>query len=79
MTLGRPRTVTDEAILTALARAISRVGPARPTLEPHAGVEGQASDRYRVAADEGAVRSSSAAMNASTCPRRMLAIAVGMP
>lgn len=32
MTLGRPRTVTDEAILAALARAISRVGPARLTL-----------------------------------------------
>jgi len=37
------------------------------------------SDRYRVAADEGAVRASSAAMNASTCSRRMLAAAVGMP
>lgn len=32
MALGRPRTVTDEAILAALARAISRVGPARLTL-----------------------------------------------
>jgi len=32
MALGRPRTITDEAILTALARAISRVGPARLTL-----------------------------------------------
>ncbi len=32
MTLGRPRTITDEAILAALARAISRVGPARLTL-----------------------------------------------
>ena len=32
MTLGRPRTISDEAILTALARAISRVGPARLTL-----------------------------------------------
>lgn len=33
----------------------------------------------RVAADEGAVRSSSAAMNASTCSRWMLRAAVGMP
>jgi hypothetical protein len=49
MTLGRPRTVTDEAILTALAGR----SHAWLTLEPHAGVEGQASDRYRVAADEG--------------------------
>ncbi len=32
MTLGRPRTITDEEILAALARAISRVGPARLTL-----------------------------------------------
>ena len=32
MTLGRPRLITDEAILAALARAISRVGPARLTL-----------------------------------------------
>ena len=32
MTLGRPRTITDEAILASLARAISRVGPARLTL-----------------------------------------------
>jgi AcrR family transcriptional regulator len=32
MTLGRPRTVTDEEILAALARAISRVGPTRLTL-----------------------------------------------
>lgn len=32
MALGRPRTVTDEQILAALARAISRVGPARLTL-----------------------------------------------
>ncbi len=32
MALGRPRTVTDEAVLAALARAISRVGPARLTL-----------------------------------------------
>jgi AcrR family transcriptional regulator len=31
MTLGRPRTITDEEILAALARAISRVGPARLT------------------------------------------------
>ena len=37
------------------------------------------SERYRVAADEGAVRTSSAAMNASTCSRRMLVTAVGMP
>lgn len=32
MTIGRPRTITDEAILAALARAISQVGPARLTL-----------------------------------------------
>src|SRR5437660_10120583 len=32
MTAGRPRTITDEAILAALARAISRVGPAQLTL-----------------------------------------------
>jgi AcrR family transcriptional regulator len=32
MTLGRPRTISDQAILAALARAISRVGPARLTL-----------------------------------------------
>lgn len=32
MALGRPRTITNEAILTALARAISRVSPARLTL-----------------------------------------------
>ncbi len=32
MTIGRPRTITDEAILDALGRAISRVGPARLTL-----------------------------------------------
>jgi AcrR family transcriptional regulator len=32
MKLGRPRTVTDEQILAALGRAISRVGPARLTL-----------------------------------------------
>jgi AcrR family transcriptional regulator len=32
MAAGRPRTVSDEAILAALARAISRVGPARLTL-----------------------------------------------
>jgi len=32
VTVGRPRTITDEAILAALARAISRVGPARLTL-----------------------------------------------
>ena len=37
------------------------------------------SERYGVAADEGAVRSSSASMNASTCSRLMLATAVGMP
>jgi hypothetical protein len=34
------------------------------------------SERYRVAADEDAVRASSAAMNASTCSRRMVATAV---
>lgn len=39
MTPGRPRTVSDEAILAALARAISRVGPARLTL---AGVAAEA-------------------------------------
>jgi AcrR family transcriptional regulator len=32
MAPGRPRTISDEAILAALARAISRVGPARLTL-----------------------------------------------
>lgn len=32
MVRGRPRTVSDEEILAALARAISRVGPARLTL-----------------------------------------------
>jgi AcrR family transcriptional regulator len=32
MTRGRPRTISDEAILAALARAISRVGPARLSL-----------------------------------------------
>ncbi|MGP0022211.1 MAG: hypothetical protein ACLPKE_02425 [Streptosporangiaceae bacterium] len=32
-----------------------------------------------MAADDGAVRSSSAAMNASTCSRRMLRAAGGMP
>ena len=32
MTLGRPRTISDEAILEALGRAVSRVGPARLTL-----------------------------------------------
>jgi AcrR family transcriptional regulator len=32
MALGRPRTITDEEILAALARAISSVGPARLTL-----------------------------------------------
>ena len=37
------------------------------------------SEWYGVAADEGAVRSSSAAMNASTCSRLMLATVVGMP
>ena len=36
------------------------------------------SQRYLVAADAGAVRANSAAMNASTCSRRMLATAVGM-
>jgi AcrR family transcriptional regulator len=30
--LGRPRTISDQEILTAAARAISRVGPARLTL-----------------------------------------------
>jgi hypothetical protein len=37
------------------------------------------SDRYRVAAEEGEVHASSAAMNASTCSRLMLATAAGMP
>lgn len=32
MPSGRPRTISDEAILAALARAISRVGPGRLTL-----------------------------------------------
>jgi AcrR family transcriptional regulator len=32
MALGRPRSISDDAILAALARAISRVGPARLTL-----------------------------------------------
>jgi AcrR family transcriptional regulator len=32
MTPGRPRTISDEKILAALGRAISRVGPARLTL-----------------------------------------------
>lgn len=32
MAPGRPRTISDEKILAALARAISRVGPARLTL-----------------------------------------------
>lgn len=32
MGIGRPRTVSDEQILAALARVISRVGPARLTL-----------------------------------------------
>jgi AcrR family transcriptional regulator len=32
MRLGRPRSISDDAILAALARAISRVGPARLTL-----------------------------------------------
>ena len=32
MTMGRPRTVSDEEILAATARAISRVGPDRLTL-----------------------------------------------
>jgi hypothetical protein len=37
------------------------------------------SERQRIAAEKGAVRASSAAMNASTCSRLMLATAVGMP
>jgi AcrR family transcriptional regulator len=32
MALGRPRSISDDAILAAVARAISRVGPARLTL-----------------------------------------------
>jgi AcrR family transcriptional regulator len=32
MALGRPRSISDDAILAALAQAISRVGPARLTL-----------------------------------------------
>lgn len=32
MVLGRPRLITDEAILAALGRAIARVGPSRLTL-----------------------------------------------
>jgi len=42
MALGRPRTITDEEILAALARAISRVGPARLTLADVAGEAGVA-------------------------------------
>jgi hypothetical protein len=36
------------------------------------------SERYRVTANEDAVRSSSAAMNASTCSRLILAAGIGM-
>src|SRR4051794_30236204 len=32
MTMGRPRTVSDEQILAGAARVIARVGPARLTL-----------------------------------------------
>jgi AcrR family transcriptional regulator len=39
---GRPRTVADEEILAATARAISRVGPARLTLGDVAGEAGLA-------------------------------------